>query len=285
MPQGFLGTDKSNTELKSSLRSSFRSARQDANYNAHTNASSHPNSPPNPEWTSTSADGKTLFIPTLDFSESALKEERAQYNITLKVFFLPAQQKSAREAHVRKAIDLVLQELHIPNVDLLIVQFPDIFFDDETEECPDKIKTRGPRQADPESLESLVDTWTVLEKLQEEGLVLRLGVSEFGAERLAPFLDKVRIQPSVDQISLRDCCSVPRPLTTLAKEKKIELLVHNDIVNILPRGTLRELLNEQDLERIGGDIEPQWVVKYTAVIKNRGVVENKGYFACAKYHE
>jgi glutamate--cysteine ligase regulatory subunit len=31
-----------------------------------------------------------------------------------------------------------------------------------------------------------------------------------------------------------------------------------------------------------GEIEPQWVVKYTAVVKDRGVIENKGYFALAE---
>ena len=29
-------------------------------------------------------------------------------------------------------------------------------------------------------------------------------------------------------------------------------------------------------------MQPLWVVKYTAVVKNRGVVENKGYFAVAE---
>lgn len=310
MPQGFLGNDKSNAELKSSLRFNFQGAREDAAYQTPVNGQSQSTTPLYAKWTSQSKDGKTLHIPTLDFSESALKEERSQYDITLKLFFLPGEDKSAREEHVRDAIDLVLKELHMPSIDLLIIQFPEVYFDEETEACPDKIKSRGPRQADPEPLDSQVETWSVVEKLQDEGLVLRLGVSEFGAERLAPFLQKVRIQPAVDQISLRDCCSVPKPLTALAREKKIELLVHNDIVNILPRGTLRELLDEEGAdilglpvsklqpghkrkrnegadhtERMEGEIEPQWVVKYTAVIKNRGVVENKGYFACAKYRE
>lgn len=31
-----------------------------------------------------------------------------------------------------------------------------------------------------------------------------------------------------------------------------------------------------------GEVQPLWVVKYTAVVRNRGVVENKGYFAVAE---
>ena len=31
-----------------------------------------------------------------------------------------------------------------------------------------------------------------------------------------------------------------------------------------------------------GEVQPLWVVRYTAVVRNRGVVENKGYFAVAE---
>ena len=310
MTQGFIGAsshDKSNTELKSALCLNIRGARTDAIQDQDTVENGerlyH-------KWTSHSKDHKTMYVPELDFKDSALGEEREQYDITVKIFFLPGEDEAAREAHVREALDLVLKELHMPNVDLLILQFPGVYFDEDTEACPDKIKSRGPRQREPESLHSQVETWQVAEKLHEQGLVLRLGVSEFGAERLAPFLEKVKILPAVDQISLRDCCSVPKPLSALAKEKNIDLLVHNDVVDILPRGTLRQLLDQDEAdilgtpmsklhsghkrkrnegldfaERLEGNIEPQWVVKYTAVIRNRGVVENKGYFACAKYHE
>ena len=78
-------------------------------------------------------------------------------------------------------------------------------------------------------------------------------------------------------------------------------MTHSDCTNILPRGTLRELLGPGE-KGVGvlaggagdagkggaglkGDIEPQWVIKYTAVVKNRGVVENKGYFAVAELNE
>ncbi|GAB7352358.1 hypothetical protein MBLNU459_g2797t1 [Dothideomycetes sp. NU459] len=292
----------SNTELTDSLRTNFQETREQE-YQA--GAAHHYRS-----WTTRAEEQKTMYIPTLDFTYSALQEEREQYDITVKLFFLSEEDKSAREAHAREAIGLVLKELHVPNINLLIVSFPGVYFDEDSEDCPDKIKSRGPKQADPEPLDDQLDTWTLLEKLYDDGLVLRLGLSEFGAERLEPLLEKTRVKPTVDQINLRDCCSVPKPLSTLAKSRQIELLVHNDAPNILPRGTMQELLDErgadilgppveklgaghkrkrnEDLSnagRMGGKIEPQWVVKYTAVVKNRGVVENKGYFACAKYTE
>lgn len=86
---------------------------------------------------------------------------------------------------------------------------------------------------------------------------------------------------------------MPKSLILYAKQEQIQLLTHNDCNDILPVGTTRELLGPGEKgagilasapeaeDGIQGDVEPQWVVKYTAVVKDRGVVENKGYFALA----
>lgn len=87
---------------------------------------------------------------------------------------------------------------------------------------------------------------------------------------------------------------MPPPLTKLAKEKGIELFTHHDSTDILPSGTLRELLGQgpqgagvladegSNASGLKGEIIPEWVVKYTAFVKDRGVIENKGYFASAE---
>lgn len=267
-------------------------------------------------WTRHGDSPSSLEIPTLDFSDSGLEEEREQYDITLKLFFLPGASTTGREAQTREAVRLVLQELRMPSADLLIACFPGIYFDEE-ESCPDKLSTRGPVEAEPEPLDRQIETWRSLEAMHDEGLVKKLGIAEFGHDRLESFLHHSRVKPSVDQVNLRDCCSVPKGLMALAKSQGVELLVHNDCSNILPRGTLRELLGpgpegahvlaresaaagkEEDENKtsqqpkmskladdgIQGEVQPLWVVKYTAVVKNRGVVENKGYFAVAELNE
>jgi glutamate--cysteine ligase regulatory subunit len=142
----------------------------------------------------------------------------------------------------------------------------------------------------------MITTWRTLEKLHSEGLVSNLGIAEFGVTRLSKFLEQTKIKPSVDQINVRDCCVVPKPLILYAKQQQIQLLTHNDCTNILPRGTLRQILGsgeygsgvlagEGNEDGLRGDVEPQWVVKYTAVVKDRGVVESKGYFAVAELRE
>jgi glutamate--cysteine ligase regulatory subunit len=200
----------------------------------------------------------------------------------------------------------VLKELHVKSIDLLIVSFPNIVFDADDESEEDDTSGQDTPLADsdaqfstgPEDISSMLRTWRTIEDLHDSGTVAKIGLAEFGTQRLTRFLDEARIRPAVDQINVRDCCVVPKPLIMFAKKEKIELLTHSDVTNILPRGTLRELLGPGDkgvgvlssgtgheektaAGGLNGDVEPQWVVKYTAVVKDRGVVENKGYFAVA----
>ena len=304
-------TEKSNAELVSSFQSNFAAHSTPTNGHLNGNGNGHvkPKRTSYRSWTHMAEDGRReLEVPKIDFEHSALQEERENYDITVKLFFLPGAPTGNRDTQTREAVKLVMKELHMPSIDLLIISFPGIYFDEE-EDCPDKISTRGPVEAEPEPLESQIATWNTLEALQEEGVVKKLGIAEFGHDRLLTFLENTRIRPSVDQINLRDCCSVPKALLTLAKSRSIELLVHNDTSNILPRGTVRELLGPGETgagvltesttteektngsmngtlsDGISGEVQPLWVVKYTAVVRNRGVVENKGYFAVAELTE
>ena len=181
----------------------------------------------------------------------------------------------------------------MPSIDLLIVSFPGVSFDADDEDDEDD-QPQWTQNGDSEDLNAMVETWRALERLHEKGLALQIGLSEFGSERLEKFLPKTKVRPSVDQINVRDCCVVPKSLILYAKQENIELLTHNDCTNVLPSGTVRELLGtgergagvlagpNDDFDGLKGNVEPQWVVKYTAVVRDRGVIENKGYFAMAE---
>ncbi|KAL5048626.1 hypothetical protein BDW71DRAFT_177146 [Aspergillus fruticulosus] len=283
-------TFKSNIELINSLRANFQAAQH--------STPSEPSTANSAAWTKQEDD--TLYVPAVDFSRRGLAEERSQYDITVKLFYLPGIPVSRRCAHTKQAIELVLKELHVDSIDLLIVSFPGIHFDaeDDSEEEEEGTSVDGGSSVEHEDdFDSLVRTWKSLESLHEQGKILQLGVAEFGSERLARFLEHTRVKPAVDQINLKDCCVVPKSLILYAKEQEIDLLTHNDCNDILPKGTIRELLGPgergagilastpeaegKDSDLVKGDIETQWVVKYTAVVKDRGVVENKGYFALA----
>lgn len=311
------GAFRSNLELTNSLRSNFLAAQEDyansaaAHHHLHGNGTANGDSngngngahhldtetattggrPPASAWTS-EEDGGVLYVPRIDWSAAGLQEEPRQYDITAKLFFLPTAPVSERPRYAREALALVLKELRAPAVDLLIVSFPGMSFEGDCEWEADR------QNAAQGNDEDEIATWlAAVEELHRAGLARNLGLAEFGSEKLSRFLQRVQVRPRVNQINLKNCCNVPPPLAKLAKEEGIDLLVHSDCTDILPKGTLRELLGqglggagiladpETGAGGLRGDLTPQWVIKYTAVVRDRGVIENKGYFAGAGLEE
>ncbi|KAK7423612.1 hypothetical protein QQZ08_008966 [Neonectria magnoliae] len=281
---------RSNLELVNSLRENIAEAQRDyatlaPAANGYANGSG-PIGTAVDVWTD--RQDRILYIPRINWNAAGLREEASQYEITLKLFFLPGCPVSEREQYATEALELVQKELGIETVDLLVVSFPGMSFEGNCEWEADKTN------AQQGNLQEQILTWEVFEKLHKQGLVKRLGVAEFGSEKLGAFVKRTTIPPVIDQINLRNCCDVPPPLKKLAEEQGIELHVHSDCIDILPRGTLRELLGHgprgagilADAAHKGaglrGEIYPQWVVRYTAFIKDRGIIENKGYFAGAQ---
>ncbi|KAF3933452.1 hypothetical protein ABW19_dt0208853 [Dactylella cylindrospora] len=257
--------EKSNQELVNSLRQNFRDA-------SNVYEQTEPDTEATARWVGITDD--IVHIPS-QVEPAGLNEERIEYDITVKLFVLPAAALSDRISHIRQALDYVLRELRVANVDLLIVSFPNVSFDADD----DSFDAEPPES----EIAEWAQTYTALEGLVFEGRIKRIGLAEFGVARLAKLLPYTTVKPSVDQINVRDCCVVPKPLIMFAKEHNIELLTHNDCTNILPPSTLSDLLEETNIpSSTFGKIVPQWVVKYTAVIQDRGVVENKGYFAMAR---
>jgi glutamate--cysteine ligase regulatory subunit len=296
------GSDRSNLELVNSLRSNFLAAQQDyspplsaanspptAAINGDYHSGEKPRRPQVSVWTN--REGSNYYIPVIDWSISGLAEESSQYDITVKLFYLRGAAVKDRGRHTKDAVQLVLNELKVQSIDLLIVSFPGMSFEGDCEWEADK-KNSAQGNDEEEIL-----SWKALEELHKEGVVRRLGLAEFGSEKLSRFLSRAEIRPQVDQINVKDCCNVPPPLIKLAKLENIELLTHNDCTDILPTGTLRELLGQgvggagvlsetkRGIDGMKGDLTPEWVVKYTAVVRNRGVIENKGYFAAAELKE
>ena len=308
--------EKSNVELVSSLRTNIL-ASQEAVVHASSWSAHGTKTPPKgagrrpalSRWTS--REDSTIYVPSVPWSSSGLAEERSQYDITVKLFFLPNVAPSRRRAHTMEAIDLVLRELKVPSIDLLILSFPGVAFDtaDEVEDgrrrngnggCSESVNAVAVDASEADDMATMVKTWRSAEQLHAQGTVGKLGVAEFGSRRLTEFLKHGKVRPSVNQINVRNCCTVPRSLMAFAKREHIELLTHNDCTDILPSGTLRDLLGggpdgvgflanpasiATSTEALVGEVEPQWVVKYTAVVRDRGVVENKGYFAAADLQE
>jgi glutamate--cysteine ligase regulatory subunit len=82
------------------------------------------------------------------------------------------------------------------------------------------------------------------------------------------------VRPTIGQINLRDCCDVPEDLLEYAEQEGIKLMPHMDEDNPIPKDTLQKVLDELQVPEQVRDV--RWVAKYTAIVKERGVVENKG---------
>jgi glutamate--cysteine ligase regulatory subunit len=283
------GTTRSNLELVNSLRDSFAAAQQDyatptTNGNgSHVANGTSGSRTPAKQWTERL--DQTVYVPRIDWQAAGLRDDPDQYEITVKLFLLPGANLAQRESYITEALELVRKELGIQTIDLLLVSFPGMSFEGNCEWEADKMN------AQQGNMEDEVATWAIVEALHEQGLVKRLGVAEFGSEKLHAFIKRTKVPPVVDQINLKSCCNVPPPLKKLAVEASIELNVHTDSTDILPPGTLRELLGPAGTGLLGdadasgevldGEITPLWVARYMAFVHNRGVIENKGYFAGA----
>jgi glutamate--cysteine ligase regulatory subunit len=268
------GTNRSNLELVHSLRESIVASKE---------LYGSPEAPAGfDQWTERV--GEALFLPRIDWQGAGLRDERGQYEITVKLFLLTEATVAERERQAKEALDLVCRELGVQSIDLLIVAFPGLSFEGNCEWDADKIN------AQQGNLEDEVASWAIFEALHRQGIVQNLGVSEFGSEKLAAFLERTTVRPTVDQINLQDCCKVPPPLKKVAAENGVELNVHTDSVDVLPRPVLGEILSDNGVLADGvaggrgltGDLTPQWVVRYLAFVRDRAVIENKGYFAAAE---
>ncbi|KAI4110302.1 MAG: hypothetical protein LQ339_001469 [Xanthoria mediterranea] len=292
-------SEKSNVELVNGLRSNFTASMQastpagdgDILHAADGKGAIKTAALPYTSWTN--VDNGRLNVPAKNPDDPGLAEERSEYDITVKFFLLPTTRFSDWRRHLQDAISAVLQELSVDSVDLLIISFPGFSFDADSEETggcgSNKIQA-----SETELVDAILDVWNMVATLQVDGVALKTGVAEFGCERLKEFLSKTSHRPMVNQINVRDACEVPQSIMELAKQERIELLTHNDCTNILPQGTLRDLLGDgpngagllagpnAETKGLGGDLSPEWVVKYTAVIRDRGVIEHKGYFASAE---
>lgn len=290
--------NRSNLELVNSLRENFTAAQHDYAPKTNGNGSGvgsdvgHHPAPRAPVEVWTERQGASLFIPRIDWSGAGLRDEPSQYEITVKLFLLPRTAVAERERHAREALELVRRELGIQTIDLLVVSFPGISFEGNCEWEADKLN------AQQGNLEEELATWPIFEELHRQGAVKRLGVAEFGSEKLDAFLRRATIRPVVDQVNLNNCCDVPPPLKKVAETHGVELNVHNDSIDILPNGTLRDLLglgpqgagvladsNTPGASGLKGEVTPQWVARYLAFVRDRGVIENKGYFAGAELDE
>ncbi|KAI8967182.1 hypothetical protein BDF20DRAFT_902240 [Mycotypha africana] len=199
-----------------------------------------------------------LEVPDLRLSSRIDPVDRDEVEVTAKLFYLRhSHETEAEVSHIDRAIYHLQQLLDVNSIDTLIVSFDNM-------NCNTSIEK----------------TWKDLEVYQQKGVVSKLGLCDFDCEKLSAFINNKehKIKPSINQVHVEQCCSLPQDLITLGKHENIELTFNGDTTDILSTEALSILLHKYGvIESNSTQVRPRWVLKYDVFFKRRSVVADKGY--------
>lgn len=70
---------------------------------------------------------------------------------------------------------------------------------------------------------------------------------------------------------------MPPDLTAFAKQFDIQLLTHNDPKELLSEASFQEALRESIPDIQAHEWVPLWLLRYSVIVKSRGIIKSKGY--------
>ncbi|KAF9438751.1 hypothetical protein BGZ76_005057 [Entomortierella beljakovae] len=211
-----------------------------------------------------------------------LESDRSKYDITVKLFFIsPAGVSNTLSVD---QLNLALDNLDVALgsteivIDNFILSLPNQSFDENGLDDAELDVFRN------DIHQLYLPVWQRLSDLRKSGRITRLGVAEFSRQQLEILKTVAESEgassPEIDQVNLDDCCVLPKDLINYAKAEGIELLTHGDATNILPKSTLASLLQPHLPAASNSTLTPNFVLKYSALLTGRGLIERKGYAYC-----
>jgi len=180
-----------------------------------------------------------------------LENERTELKLTAKIYLSSMDPNALNEAFER-----VKHELGVSAVDVLLVSVPvtkDLDF------------------------ASFQPVWEAMEALYDNESAFTIGVADFNQDQLEQLYNWAKIKPEIDQVTLQNCCFMPPELKEYAHDRDIQLLTHNDPTEILPAKTFQKAILSRCTERDSENWQSDWVVRYSSLIKGRGIIRSKGY--------
>jgi len=163
---------------------------------------------------------------------------------------------------IQTAFDYVTLELDVDSIDTLIVAFP----------------PRG--DGELFSINKVSSIWKTVSRLKQDGKVDSIGVSDLDTSELQELFEWAEIKPDINQVNLASCCVMPPEMITFARENNISLLTHSDPRDILPKEDLQEILQQSPMFPDSEEWKFSWVVRFSVLVRSRGVVQNKGFILC-----
>lgn len=205
-----------------------------------------------------SSDSTSVIVHNSLHPENVL--DRDSLKITLKLFLF-----DVSVAAIEEAISIWKNNIKVDDMELLLLAF-----------APDS------------KCEDIKAVWQRAEQFSDDDTVSTLGVSDMELNRLQAIYSWARVKPSVNQIhpcATTDCID-PAPILTPELEKychdnEIALNSHSD-------QAMDELISPNTLEGIfsgikseyglkADDWKPSFLIRYSAMHRNRNIVRNKGY--------
>ncbi|KAI9246956.1 hypothetical protein BDA99DRAFT_565371 [Phascolomyces articulosus] len=190
-----------------------------------------------------------LEVPDLRSRSRILPEDRDDVEVTAKLFYLGGKQENDDALYIRSSVQHLQKLLGVDTIDTFLVSL-------------------GEGQVS--------SAWQQLETLHQQNILSKLGVVDFSHEQLESILSdpSIRVKPSINQINVDQCCTMPSAMIDLAKHHHIELLHNGDRADILDTESLSILLRKHNIR---ATVAPQFVIKYHVFVKCRSVVSDKGY--------
>jgi len=171
------------------------------------------------------------------------------------------------------------------------------------------VKWDGQDQWEEVGMPEVDDMGGLWQTLSSNPLINQLGVSDFSAKHLYKLYSIILELPLdsakpivTDHLNLFDCDSPPcmnppDDVQMAAAKKGVELVAHPDPHDILPVKALTALLSEfedrlplpesfkmyRDAGKVDKAVAGRWIMKYTVLIRSRGILVDKGYIVSAEF--
>eukprot|EP00160_Parvularia_atlantis_P015528 Unigene4470_Nuclearia_a/m.13658 Unigene4470_Nuclearia_a/g.13658 ORF Unigene4470_Nuclearia_a/g.13658 Unigene4470_Nuclearia_a/m.13658 type:complete len:269 (-) Unigene4470_Nuclearia_a:103-909(-) len=216
-----------------------------------------------------------LVLADREYPAHERPDEPTSTTVTVKLFLFD----NLDIATLHAALAFCWETLGLQRIDMLILSVPlDDNLDNQEELLPQTFLTAA------------LPIWRALEVQAAAGKIGRLGVCGMSKVQLEQFYHAVEIKPSVDHVNLESCCTLPKDLIAFSSAHKIELLTHNDKLDILPQATLAAALAKHGaagglLARIAARARPAWILRFSDMMPQRGITSNKSYAVGLAVHD
>ncbi|XP_077602202.1 glutamate--cysteine ligase regulatory subunit [Crocuta crocuta] len=187
-------------------------------------------------------------------------DEREEMKVSAKLFIVGSNSSSS----TRNAVDMACSVLGVAQLDSVIIASPPI---------EDGVNL---------SLEHLQPYWEELENLVQSKKIVAIGTSDLDKTQLEQLYQWAQVKPNSNQVNLASCCVMPPDLTAFAKQFDIQLLTHNDPKELLSEASFQEALKESIPDIQAHEWVPLWLLRYSVIVKSRGIIKSKGYILQAK---